>query len=404
VTDLLDELRDANPVDAGALEVPPRLSARVLRRAPADARRTRRLRVCLAVMATAAAVCVIILLLPGGRGGTPSLASRAYAATSGDGVIHWRTEQHTYLSGHQVEHRREEGWARNGVTHIVRYAVRRGNVRLIDDSRTADRRLRMYLASSDDYLSTRVPNGKGISTDPLASGDPFATFRRAFRTGKLTRLGPRRYAVDLPGDADDGISAIYELDPRTALPTRFTLSTSVVSRAKRYDNKLVMRFETYERLPFTPANRAKLRLLPHPGAGPKHDPAAAHFAVLRGARRPGSGAMRAINRLADQQQHFALDASAARAISPGHYLVPGHGYICLATSSSKGFGAGCVTIAHAVKHGVSTGNPVTGITVGVPDGVKALRARERGGKSETVRVHDNHATLPSSAYQWQFVR
>ena len=45
-------------------------------------------------------------------------------------------------------------------------------------------------------------------------------------------------------------------------------------------------------------------------------------------------------------------------------------------------------IAQAVKHGVSSGNPRVGITVGVPDGVKALRARERGGRAATVAVRE----------------
>jgi hypothetical protein len=53
---------------------------------------------------------------------------------------------------------------------------------------------------------------------------------------------------------------------------------------------------------------------------------------------------------------------------------------------------------------VSLGTPAVGITVGVPDGVRALRTRERGGRSETVPVRHNRATLPSSAYAWQFVR
>jgi hypothetical protein len=123
-----------------------------------------------------------------------------------------------------------------------------------------------------------------------------------------------------------------------------------VSGAKRYENRLVMRFTVYERLPFTPANRAQLRLLAHPGAGPKDDPAADHFAVLRGDRRPGPGALRPI------------------------------------------------------QHGIAVGTPKTGKTIGVPDGVRALRARESGGRSETVAVRGNVATLPFRAYAWRFVR
>jgi hypothetical protein len=295
-----------------------------------------------------------------------------------------------------------EGWARRGVTHLLRYEVRRGKARLVDETRTAEGRWKTYLASSDDYLSGTEPRGN--SANPLASGDPFATFRRAFRTGKLSKVGPQRYAVDLPGNDDNGISAIYDLDPETALPKSFTVSSSTVSHGKRYDNRTLMRFTTYEQLPFSQANRVKLRLLPHPGAGPKDDPAADHFAVLRGDRRPGPGALRSIKMLASHMQHFALDADGARAISPGHYLVPGHGYICLATSNANGFGAGCATVAKAVRNGIGTGTPTAGLTVGVPDGVKALRARMRGGTFETVPVNNNGAALPFSAYAWDFVR
>jgi hypothetical protein len=399
MTDLLEQLRDANPVDADALKVSPELSARVLRRPPARSERTQRLRVPVAMLATAA-VCAVILLASG-RDGAPSLAARAYAATTGEGIIHWRTEQHSFSNGNHIEHLRTEGWSRDGVTHVVRYAVRRGKLRLIDDSRTAEGRRTTYVAASDDYVSGVASASRG-STNPLASGDPFAIFRRAYRTGKLRQVGPQRYAAELPGHAN-GPSAIYDLDSVSALPTAFTLTDSVVSGGKRYDNKLVMRFTAYERLPFTQAHRVKLRLQAHPGAGPKDDPAARHFAVLRGDRRPGPGAMRAIELFAGYNR-YGLDASAARALSGGHYLVPGHGYVCLLIATARGIGGACVTVAQAVRHGIATGTPAAGFTVGVPDGVKALRARLRGGTSTSVPVRDNRARLPLGAYKWQFVR
>jgi hypothetical protein len=216
--------------------------------------------------------CVAVLQLAGGRGGTPDLAARAYAATTGNGVIHWRTEQHNYSDGHDIEHLRIEGWARNGVTHIVRSRVRRGEARLIDDRRTAGGRSKTYIAAADDYISGPGPTSS--SANPLAGGDPFAIFRRAYRTGKLKQVGP-----------------------------------------ERYDNRLVMRFTAYERLPFNRTNRAKLSLLAHPQAGPKDDPPADHFAVLGGDRRPGPGALRAIQGLTGQQGQIALDAAGARAIT-----------------------------------------------------------------------------------------
>jgi hypothetical protein len=402
VTDLLDELRDANPVDPTTLELPAGLAARVLDAAAGQSRRARRLRLPSSILAAAAAVCVVVLLLPGGRGGTPDLAARAYAATTGVGIIHWRTEQFSYSNGHETDHQRNEGWTGDGVTHVVRYEVRRGKARLVEDSRTADGRSRIYAAASDDYMT--VAAAKGSSADPLAGGDPFAIFRRAYRTGKLTRIGSHRYAVDLPGGDNAGYTATYDIDPATALPERFTLTSSTSNAGRRDDNRLVLRFTIYQRLPLTSGSRAKLSLFAHPGAGPKDDPAAAHFAVLRGRRRPGPAAMRMISVVAGQDRQFGLDANGARAIGRGHYLIPGHGYICLSVLGAKGFGTDCVTVAQAVGHGVSMGTPAVGITVGVPDGVRALRTRERGGRSETVPVRHNRAMLPSSAYAWQFVR
>jgi hypothetical protein len=347
--------------------------------------------------------CAALVLVAGGRGGTPDLAARAYAATTGEGVIHWRIEQHNFSNGNDIEHLRIEGWARNGVTHITRSRVRRGKTSLVSDNRTAEGRSRTYLASADDYISSPAPTHTSTA-NPLVDGDPFAIFRRAYRAGKLTKIGPQRYRADLPGNDANGPSPIYDLDAKTALPRRFTLSDTVMSGAKRYDNRLVMRFTVYERLPFTPRARAKLRLQPHPGAGPKDDPAADHFAVLRGDRRPGPGAMRAIRGFARDSSQAELDAGGARALSRGHYLIPGHGSVCLGVLKKAGFGAACTTTAQAVKHGIAIGDPKTGKIIGVPDGVKALRARESGGGSETVAVRGNVARLPFRAYQWRFVR
>jgi hypothetical protein len=402
MTDLLDQLRDANPVDAQAVEVSARLRARVLQAAPTHPTPKRRRGISLAILATAVVACIAIWLAPGGRGGTPNLAARAYAATGGNGIVHWRTELRMYSNGKRIDHQRSEGWTHGGVTHVIRYDMRGHEARLSDEWRSARGRATVYIASSDDYLE--VPAAKRAGADPLSDGDPFAIFRRAFRTGKLERLAPRRYRVDLPGNANDGISAIYDLDEQTALPTRFTLVSNVASRGKRYENKLVMRFSTYERLPLTQANRTRLRLLPHPGAGPKDDPASRHFAVLRGEGRPSSDALRAIERFARQATRFALDADGARTISAGHYLIPGHGYICLATAQQAGFGASCITIARAVRRGIASGTPGQRLTVAVPDGVTALRTRQRGGGTATVAVRNNGATLPPDTYEWRFVR
>ena len=222
---------------------------------------------------------------------------------------------------------------------------------------------------------------------------------------QLWLYGVARRVLDLPGV--DGLSAIYDLDPESALPERFTLTTRTVTGGKRYVNRLVLRFDTYERLPFTPASRANLRLLPHPGAGPTDDPAGNHFAVLRGDRRPDASAMRAIETFARHNDRMRLDAAGARVLGPRRFLVPGHGYLCLMTIDTGrfgGFGGGCTTVARAVERGSGSGTPEMGKVVVVPDGVSALRVRIRGGRRDTVAVSDNHSTLPFGAFAWQFVR
>jgi hypothetical protein len=402
MNDLLDHLRALNPVDADTVEIPARLADRVLRPGRAPRRTTRRLRVSLCGLALTGAICVVVLLLPSGRAGTPDLAARAYAATAGDAIVHWRTEQFSFSNGRETDHQRSEGWARGGVTHIARYEVRHADARLVDDTATANGRTRVYSSGTDDY--TAFPAVKGQPVSPLSGGDPFANFRKAYRAGRLKQVGPHRYAVELSGFDDSGVSAVYDLDPATALPRTFTLDTTTSDAGRHYANRLELRFTTYEQLPLTAANDAKLRLFPHPGAGPKDDPPARHFTVLRGDQRPGPGAQRLIAAIVAPNNHLALDAAGARAISPGHYLIPGRGYVCLAVRATQGFGTVCATVAQAVRHGVGAGTPAAGITVAVPDGVKALRARLHGGRSATVTVRGNGAMLPPGTYDWVFVK
>src|ERR1700743_3011606 len=100
--DLLEELREANPVDPLALE-PPRLPAMPRRRWPFAP----------ALLAAVIAAAVVLAT----HGDSPSLAARADAAGSRPGIVHWRIELSGYSNGRLGSRQRIEGWALGKVTH-----------------------------------------------------------------------------------------------------------------------------------------------------------------------------------------------------------------------------------------------------------------------------------------------
>ena len=418
MTDLLDLLRDADPVDADTIQVPDHLRARVLAATPA--RRPRWTRAPLRVsvgLAVAAAAIVGLLLLGGGEGPAPSLAARAYAATAPRGILHWRTEMHNFVNGEDQEHTRVEGWSRKGVTHTTFSRVRRGKARPIFDTRAvAGGQTRTYDGSSDDYEIYRTP--KRHSPNPLGFGeDPFAAFRDAFKKGKLKRVGRNRFSVRL-GNSSGAPTAVYDIDPKTALPTSLTTTSRTSEAGRTYDSRFVMRFVVYERLPYNESTRGTLRLLPHPGAGPKNEPATAHFAVLQTGEQPTAAALADIRRFASDNPKRRLDPDGARVLSPGHFLLPGNGYVCLVSRSpgsglaGGGFGGGCSSVAHVLRRGIaSSGGRFVGgkyvrtpTTIVVPDGVSRLRLHIRGGITKRVAVRANHATVTGQTFAWDLLR
>src|SRR4051812_23611990 len=125
MTDLLDDLRDADPVDRASLEVPPALAARVAAHGDRPPHRGRG-RAIIAGLAVVVVAMAVIALIRGDSGQGLSLADKAYAATAGPGVRHWRISIRTYIDGKQrgiVQ--RQEGWAQGGTLHILLYDGRR---------------------------------------------------------------------------------------------------------------------------------------------------------------------------------------------------------------------------------------------------------------------------------------
>jgi hypothetical protein len=407
MTDFLDELRDADPVDRATLEVPPGLASRVA--AGRDRRRARSARPGALLIATAVAVvAVVAVVLGGGDGrGRLSLADRAYAATAGPGVRHWTISIRTFINGtRRGIIQRQEGWARGGTLHVLLFDWHR----LTTDIRETPAKTRSWGSGMNDY--TEVPTPKRRARGPLQLGDPFAEFRRAHDAGQLVRVNATTYRVrpDKHSFAP-GSTLTYELDPRTALPARAVLaytrgpgpSPSALDGAHY---RIVFTYDTYERLPDTAANRAKLELLPHPGAGPSKTDARTVFAILR------DGAQ-----LTDEQQQriamFAktaflgrprFDVSSARRGPHDVILIAGKGYVGMMRNG----GGTLATVDTAVKRGMAISggavNKSHSMYVVAPDDVKAIRARLPHHPWRTFPIEQNVAILPNGGYHFTFVR
>jgi hypothetical protein len=404
MTDLLDDLRDANPIDPDELDVPP-----YAHRVPRPPRRRRRhFRPAVAAVAVALLIVAVIALIPGraAKHGD-DLAARAYAAVTKPGVVHWRTALRTHVGGEGNTQMVAEGWSHKGVTHILMWELYNHRPHLELDMRTADGRTTTWSSASD-----HVTHGKAARTgsNPNYLGDPMAIFRRAYQAGKLSPLGPNRLAVDLPGRSDNqgDYTAYYDIDPKTSLPLRYITAEPNGSRS-------TLQIRVYETLPFDAATRAKLRLLRHPSPASAHTTAAAHFAVLRQGAPPTGKLGAAIKQIASSRH---LDASAARKIAPRLALIPSSDGVCLITANASGSGFGCVGLTQALKRGIGVGvpNPAplprsahasewskAGVDLAVPDGVVAVKTRFHGIWTRRP-VHGNFVHIPRFSGQYVLVR
>jgi hypothetical protein len=390
MTDVLERLRDANPVDPDTLDLPP-LAVR-----PAARRRW----ALLALPVAGVAVLAVLVLV---RGGSADLAARAYAAMS-TGIAHWRTETVTTHDGRVTARGRMEGWASRWVTHVLEYDVQHSRARLTTDRRIADGRERMWTAEDDDYTSFAV--AKAQHTGQLPGDDPAAAFRRAYREGRLEPIGHNVYRATVPVHGGGSWTIDYELDPSTAVPRR-VVSTWVGPAGR---DVLTYTFPLYEKLSASAANRAKLRMLPHPGAGPSKSAAADHFAVLR-----DSGPLSAADRtllapLARDMSRFHVDLDGARRLASRAWLVPGRGYVCLMVAAPKGqplggVGGTCRTVDRAAEDGLSSGSPGHGWTLAVADGVTRVQVHRYGHSGwRSVAVHRNLVRIPWFHAEWRLVR
>jgi hypothetical protein len=403
---LLDDLRAANPVpDPGALELPATVAVRALAR-PQAARR--RLLPAAGVLAVAGAVVVVLLLALGGGGaGTPDLAARAYAAAAGHGVTHWRTDMATFdARGRRRAHQRQEGWARGATTHVVQTEFVHGRPHVQYDMRQVGHRIRSWMSISDTYTTTTVPKRRMTGEDvTFRLGDPMLAFRLAYQQHRLRALGDGRFDVAFRNLAPG--SVVYEVDPGSGRPLRLVETNPDGSRS-------VWSFTTYESLPDTKADRDRLLLLPHPGAGPGNQDPRTWFRALREGPRPSPGWQKALDRMAEYGPHrFGQDPRSARVLTPGVFLVAGRHYVCINARGHVGgssalarrlgggysLGGTCVPIKKAIEDGISTGDP-DGVIVAVPDGTTAIEARYRWhGPWRRIPAPDGFARLPGLGYE-----
>jgi hypothetical protein len=324
------------------------------------------------------------------------LASRAYAAITGPGVVHWRTEIVNFADGRPTVRQRQEGWAAGGVQHVVDYDLPQGRPRLVTDTVITHDRQTSYSPASDHVFTGPAP--KLATSGGVLYGDPMEAFRLAERAGELVQAGPNRYRVDpsrLPGPADrvEGQTWTYVLDPRTARPTDLIL-TSNSGRASKRHYRTEFHFAVYERLPDTADNRARLRALPH-RAPSRVDPAV-FFGVLRTGSRP-TPAQRAAARPLVAHGPFKLDLRRARAAGRA-LVIPGPNGICLQVDS----GGTCNGLRPSVRHGLALSGSRTGAWMLVPDGVASVRARLPRHPWRSFPVHHNIVRLPNGGYHAAF--
>ncbi|HEX4363579.1 MAG TPA: hypothetical protein VHZ75_03455 [Solirubrobacteraceae bacterium] len=400
--DVLDDLRHANPIDPDTVDVPP-----YARGARTPAPRRRAWRLTLAATGGALIIVAAVALIPGRASkhdGT--LAARAYAAVTKPGVVHWRTALRTHVGNQGNTQTVTEGWSHNGVTHILMSELYNHKPHLELDLRTANGRTTTW-SQADEHVrqSKAVP----VSSDPNHLGDPMAIFRRAYKAGKLSPLGPSRLKVDLPGRSDNegDFTAYYDIDPNTSRPVRYV-------ETQPGGSATTVQFRVYETLPFNATTRAKLRLLDHPAPASDSTTAAAHFAVLRWGTAPTGNLGATVRRIA---RSLHLDASAARKLAPRIALIASHDDVCLITVLASGTGSGCTGLTQALKRGVGMGLPnpaplpksarITGLKAGidlaVPDGVIAVKTRFHGQWTRRP-VHGNFIHIPRFSGQYIFIK
>lgn len=419
MTDVLDELADANPVDRDRVAVSSEMRARALSQPFRDGQPTRPRRHGWVLTGgfAAASLAAAVVLFTGGEddGGLPGLADRAYAATAGPGVIHWRTD---ITQSNSRALARAEGWSAGGVTHVVLSQGRTPDtLRPELELRTANGREQALSPSDNSITERQAPRGPAVDVSQPFD-DPLLAFRAAYRRHRLKQIDPQTFQVRLPANTrkQTGVGTLtYVLDPRTARPLRLVVrsepapahANALARKAAR--NVVTYTFSVYERLPNTSLNRQRLALPAGAGKGPPAIDARQHFAALRSGRvltesqRTVARSLAAAFASRSRRTHLrrAMFPAQARRIGTLGALMPGDDSLCLFV---KGGGT-CSTTKQALRSGIAlSGSNIRGMLVVVPDGVTALQGRLPRHSWRTFHVENNTATLPNGGYHFRLVR
>jgi hypothetical protein len=252
MTDELQTLAEANPVDRDRVDVPETLRARALARS----RRSRRSLTPPArrwVPAVAVAlIAVMAVTFAVDRSGSVDLAERAYAAVSSPGITHWKISITASRGGSTVSRQTEEGWSDGRVTRTVLSS---------EDGRGSTSVTERRVSGDDEQH--RVDGGP-VQTGPrprtdldltLPGPDPLSAFREAYRAGRLVALDDTRFSVRTSGPGSP-VELVYDVDGKSGVPrtlTQRSLDDGVPFEVTR-------RFELFEALPADETSRQQLEL------------------------------------------------------------------------------------------------------------------------------------------------
>ena len=289
--DDLELLRAANPVraeDAVAdAEPAPALLERVLatpREAVEPTRRGRRRTgvVALAAAVVALSLAVVVTSLPDG---SPSVVDRAYAAVSQPTLYHVvmrvRSEAPAFIERELDLPRGEvvtESWydLKRPAYHYVNYELRDGRRILRMEAAADPTKATLHMPGSGPGGAQNVMSGKPREVERF---DPTAQFKAAYRSGNIrqegvvTVAGRRAYRLVMEHDAGpatdpQGVvrssSGVMLFDAQTFAPIEEVTHAVFEINSRRGTLHGRVRYTTFETLPRTAENLAKLKMTNQP--------------------------------------------------------------------------------------------------------------------------------------------
>ena len=267
--------RDAIRAMVLATELPPPSAAPPRRRRP-----PRRLGFALAA-AVAACAAIAVALTVSGR--DASFADRAYAAVTASGLFHVVEETTIDAPPVVFEHEPLEEWRPTRTESWYDRGDRASHF-ILSDRREGRFKTWYETAWNDGEQRVRDANGNVDEVEPLDEGGDASDapaeyyalrlFEDAYRSDDVRDDGEvvldgrrlRRLVLDIPappeapGPSFGASRRVMLFDPATLYPVRLTETTSITIGNAEHPVTVTTHYRTFERLPDTPENRAKLEL------------------------------------------------------------------------------------------------------------------------------------------------